>query len=64
MYVTLYYAQCDIFFLEEAPLLPEVDLSDDFWQYYQIGKAHYKPFHERMKIESEIYFFPSMRAGK
>jgi len=53
-----------LYISEETPLLQDIDLTDDFWQYYHIGKAHYKPFHEKMKVESEIYFYPSMRAGK
>ena len=51
-------------FTEEEPLL-DVDTSvADQYMLYQVGRAEYKPFHEKMKAEDKAYFYPSMVQGE
>ena len=52
-------------FPEEEPLLEDFDdeAATAPWEFYQVGRAEYRPFHDKMQDESKIYFVPSMRPG-
>lgn len=52
------------FCTDEQPLLEDYDdTAPASWEFYQVGRAEYKPFHERIQEEDKIYFAPSVRAG-
>uniref|UniRef100_X1Z7B6 C2 domain-containing protein n=1 Tax=Capitella teleta TaxID=283909 RepID=X1Z7B6_CAPTE len=48
---------------EEEPLL-DIDAEEDSWKYYQVNRALYEPFHDRITKEDEVLFSPRIRAAK
>ena len=49
--------------VEEEPLLDDLDEAEDSWKYYQVARADYKPFHQRLDAEEKLLFVPSVRPG-
>jgi len=49
---------------ETRPLVDAAVDRDYAWKYYQIGRAEYIPFQQKLAQEQEMYFVPSFMEGK